>query len=149
MRNRIVGLVANTLNAQQKIEIYKVDELQPLLKVLQFCWSQREIKVPILIEDQSITDMIGSIKYPKENEAMHSLFALEPSESIIHHHPCTHKTVGRLYVSAERVCFGKSPMVNISFKDVKAIKKVADKALIIETQMTDVRNFNFLFITMY
>eukprot|EP01122_Echinamoeba_exundans_P003288 TRINITY_DN1340_c0_g2_i1.p1 TRINITY_DN1340_c0_g2~~TRINITY_DN1340_c0_g2_i1.p1 ORF type:complete len:1085 (+),score=219.78 TRINITY_DN1340_c0_g2_i1:348-3257(+) len=139
-------VVLQDLDGISKMEVMNKEDILSLSNILQFCFANRHTKTPILLEGQPLVAMVGSIRFPAENTKFHQLFKIDASESLVEHFACTWKeksAAGRLFVSAERVCFAKreSELVNIPFSEVKAIKKMEkEKAIIFESLQ---QNFTF------
>lgn len=66
-----------------KFEVMNKEDIASISNLLHFCWTQRDVKTAILIEGQSIVSMVGSIRYPAENDKFHRLFKLDASESLV------------------------------------------------------------------
>lgn len=125
--------------ADMKIVITKCDELLACKNILDFLLKHKLTKDQILlIHDRPFEESIGSILYPKENEEMHRYPGLPINESIIIHCKASFKQAGQfahkfIYVTKKRIIFGKRNLIGILFEEMKSIKKIPDRGILVET----------------
>ena len=122
------------------ITLMRCERLEALEKLLQFLFQNRAVSDRIELDGAPITDMVGSIMYPKENTEFHKQCPTAPqSETVLDHFTCYHKEEGAfasktVFVSQHRLCFGKkSAWTQLLFEDVKTMRKVDAKTILLET----------------
>lgn len=108
-------------------------------KLLQHLLANKSVQDRLEVDGFPITDMVGSIMYPKENAEFHRNFSNVPlSETVLDYFSCYYKEEGAfasktVYVSQHRICFGRKNFVQVAFEDVKTLKKADTKTIIFET----------------
>lgn len=126
---------ASTVN----ITLMRCERIEALEKLLQFLFQNRTLSDRIEIDGAPLTDMVGSIMYPKENAEFHRQCPGAPdSETVLDHFTCYHKEEGAfasktVFVSQHRLCFGKKTWTQLLFDDVKTMRKVDAKTILLET----------------
>lgn len=71
------------LDGITRFEITNKDEIISVSNLLQFCFANRNVKGPILLEGQPLVAMVGGIRFPAENAKFHQLFKLDVNESLV------------------------------------------------------------------
>lgn len=122
------------------ISLTRCERLEALEKLLQYLFQNRTSSDRLEIDGVPITDMVGSILYPKENAEFHRYCkGATASETVLDHFSCYHKEEGAfasktVYVSQHRLCFGKkSSWTELLLEDIKTMRKTDGKTIILET----------------
>lgn len=135
---RVEGSI-DTAPSTVNITLMSSERLEALEKLLQFLFQNRAVGDRIEIDGAPLTDMVGSIMYPKENAEFHRQCPGAPdSETVLDHFTCYHKEEGAfasktVFVSQHRLCFGKRSWTQLLFDDVKTMRKVDAKTILLET----------------
>jgi hypothetical protein len=61
----------------------KIEELEQLYSVFRHVHAQRNNPKELLILNRPIVEMLGALKYPKENERFHKIFQVPQEECLV------------------------------------------------------------------
>jgi Ca2+-binding EF-hand superfamily protein/uncharacterized protein YbjT (DUF2867 family) len=136
------------IDTNQQWIFSKIEELEQLYSVFRHVHAQRNNPNELLILGRPIVEMLGALKYPKENEHFHKVFGIPQDECLVTYFSCALQRTksmapiiqkGRLYVSSRRVCYEppgsstKNEQINIPFEKVKAIRDFGTKGITLAT----------------
>lgn len=127
-----------TTTENLKITLSRIDEVEAHFNLLKYLHKNRGLN-PLYYENINFEQAIGAILYPKENATLHRFPGLPSTETIITYFNSRFNQGNQwfsrkpVYITRNRIIFGKSSLVGVLLEDIKSIKKIADRGILLET----------------